>query len=209
MQWYTHDVNSVIMYVDIDVFETNICICLLLSDRAYKRGLYMGDIYRKLSAHKSIYKVKRRLNMKKTLALIISMFMLFGVLTACSDVPAVSTQPSTQPGATASVVPQESQAPVEPEALTLPIVSEKVTYKIWNGPKNSTSGMESPNDSSAYQEAESTNIHIDWMQPAYGQEQEQFNLIIAEATGFVFGGLDYMLVESTNFYKWLILILRT
>ncbi len=117
--------------------------------------------------------------MKKLIALILCALMLVGILAAC-DNGNETVSPTPTPVSPTNVSDEpDDQEPDDSAELSLPIVDEKVTYTVWNGPISVTAGMETPNDSTAYQKAEElTNIHIEWMQPTSGQEQEQFNLIM-------------------------------
>ena len=70
---------------------------------------------------------------------------------------------------------ENGEFPVE-----LPLSDELVTITAFAGSISAGTGMESYNDSTARQEMEKrTNVHIDWTNSAVGQEQAQFNLMIA------------------------------
>ena len=69
----------------------------------------------------------------------------------------------------------------EPEAYTLPLSEEKVTFTYWKPMHtNAAKLMTDYNGNEVYQELENrTNVHIEWIHPAAGQEAEQFNLLVA------------------------------
>ena len=67
------------------------------------------------------------------------------------------------------------------EGNALPLTEEKVTFTYWKPMHtNAAKVLTDYNDNLVIQELEKrTNIHIDWIHPAIGQETEQFNLMIA------------------------------
>lgn len=69
----------------------------------------------------------------------------------------------------------------EPEAYTLPLSEETVTFTYWKPMHtNASKLMTDYNGNEVYQELERrTNVHIEWIHPAAGQEAEQFNLLVA------------------------------
>lgn len=92
--------------------------------------------------------------MKKVLALLLTLMLLMGTLAV---------------------------ALAEPEALTLPLSEEKVTFTYWKPMHtNASKLLKDYNDNEVYQELEKrTNVHIEWIHPVAGQEAEQFNLLVA------------------------------
>ena len=69
----------------------------------------------------------------------------------------------------------------EPEPYTLPLSEETVTFTYWKPTHtNARQLMTDYNGNEIYQELERrTNVHIEWIHPAAGQEAEQFNLLVA------------------------------
>ncbi len=132
--------------------------------------------------------------MKKSLSLLLALLLCVGLLASCAD--SAEPSPSTTPTPTASTPGGTDPEPVDTE-FAWPL-AETATFQLWNGPMSTTANMTSPNDSFAYQEAERrTNVRIEWLQPAEGQQDEQFLLIIASDNypdGFMggnyLGGLD-------------------
>ena len=124
--------------------------------------------------------------MKKVLALVLALILCVGLFAACTNGSSESNTPAGSGSSEATSA--EFKWPL----------AERVEFKIWNGPMAATAGMLSPNDSYAYQEAEKRlNVHIEWDQPATGQENEQFSLIVASNIypdaffgGNYVGGLD-------------------
>lgn len=93
-----------------------------------------------------------------------------GALTACGGSGASSTPASSAPAA--------SQYTGEPEPLTLPLSTERKTITVYA--KNSSSGVLSDyGQLKAFQvAAEKLNVEIEWIMPAIGSENDQFNLMI-------------------------------
>ncbi len=70
----------------------------------------------------------------------------------------------------------------ETQAVSLPLCEEKETIKIWMRNDVSLMNISSgdPNNTEFFKELEErTNVHVEWMIPASGSEQEQFNLLFA------------------------------
>lgn len=133
--------------------------------------------------------------MRKSLSLLLALLLCVGLLASCGDGQTANPTATPAPSAANSEA-TPSSAPEEP-VFTWPL-AEPTTFRIWNGPMSTTANMTTPNDSFAYQEAEKrTNIHIEWDQPAAGQQNEQFLLIVASENypdaffgGSYIGGLD-------------------
>lgn len=98
-----------------------------------------------------------------------------GALAACGG----SSSSSTASSGAASSEGASGQYTGEPEPLTLPLCEEKTTLKVYA--KNSSSGVLSDyGQLKAFQvAAEKLNVEIEWVMPATGSENDQFNLMIA------------------------------
>lgn len=144
--------------------------------------------------------------MKRILCITLAISLLLCIFAGCSGdskaSPAPSATPTPDTSAEVSATPDE-----ENTAGSLPIVDEKMTFTIWNGPYSVETGMTGPNDSLAYQKAEElTNIHIEWDCPSQTNLQENFNLILASqtypdafmgASGYWIGGYDSYIEDDT------------
>lgn len=101
------------------------------------------------------------------------------VLSACDSAPQTSQAPESSTAGESTA--EGSDVPAEPEELTLPIVDEKLELSCWVtlGYKQQTvmSSWDSIEAFSAIEEK--TNIHINWMHPPVGGENEQLNTMIA------------------------------
>jgi putative aldouronate transport system substrate-binding protein len=103
-----------------------------------------------------------------------------------------------------SAAPAASTAVVSPQPgkAVLPLVDKPATLTVWAplGQMDPAAGIITANDILAIQVIEEkTGIHIDWIHPSAGQEQESFNLMISSGdypdmvldTGALYaGGLD-------------------
>lgn len=98
-----------------------------------------------------------------------------------SDITPVPTQQGTDAPAESADPGDAKLAVSDGGIFKLPIVETPLTYSIWCPASYiGVVGMKTANDSLAYQEVERrTGIHVDWIHPEGGQEQESFNLVIA------------------------------
>jgi putative aldouronate transport system substrate-binding protein len=137
---------------------------------------------------------------KKVISLLLALLMLASFSAGCNK--KVTASPTPSAAASASPTPSASAAPT-PGVFKLPITDAKTTFTAWmpSAGISTTAGMKTANDSKAYQEAEKrTNIHIEWQHPTVGNEQENFNLIMASqsypdamisgASAYYIGGYD-------------------
>jgi len=131
-------------------------------------------------------------NAKKLAAVLLSLIMCLAIFSACAgnDDGQSSSQGEGDTGTS-----EPSQAPAEPGGEALPLTEETVTLTVWTRMVQSTqAGITSLNDVLAIQELEArTNVHIEWLHPAIGQEQENFNLLISsgEYPDIFFGLKDF------------------
>jgi putative aldouronate transport system substrate-binding protein len=119
---------------------------------------------------------------RKTHILAIALLLLVSILTSCAGESSASPTPSATaapPTPSEAPVDETQTAPAEEDGFKLPIAESLTTFEVWMPIGLSSAGMESANDSRAYQEAERlTNIHIEWQHPIQGSEAETFNLIM-------------------------------
>ncbi|MGI6576524.1 MAG: hypothetical protein ACOX1Q_00450 [Eubacteriales bacterium] len=119
---------------------------------------------------------------RKVLSFLVVLIIAFSIFAGCATQEgSPSPTPTVEPNA--SQQPEESPTPEGPQEITLPITDTLSTFNIWIPAlaiKTGQSwGMQSPNDSLAYQELERrTNVHIDWIIPTEGGEAEHFNLTL-------------------------------
>jgi putative aldouronate transport system substrate-binding protein len=116
------------------------------------------------------------------------MLCFLALLTALGMIFAgcVTAQPSV---ASASVAPSASEAASQPPAddsitsLTLPLVSSPLTLTYWCGiPEDAAASIANFADAPLYKElAKRTGITLQFTHPVLGQEQEQFNLMVASS----------------------------
>jgi putative aldouronate transport system substrate-binding protein len=146
-----------------------------------------------------------KMSTKKVIALLISLLLVIGLFVGCAKDGTDDTSPTpiaSEPAETETETGSTDE-PAEEPGITFPL-DEPIAFRIWNGPMSVTAGMNSPNDSFAYKEAEKrTNVHIEWDQPASGSENEQFNLIVTSGdlpdsfmSGYYIGGLDKYINEE-------------
>jgi ABC-type glycerol-3-phosphate transport system substrate-binding protein len=146
-----------------------------------------------------------KMSTKKVIALLISLLLVIGLFVGCAKDGTDDTSPTpiaSEPTETDTETGSTDE-PAEEPGITFPL-DEPIAFRIWNGPMSVTAGMNSPNDSFAYKEAEKrTNVHIEWDQPASGSENEQFNLIVTSGdlpdsfmSGYYIGGLDKYINEE-------------
>jgi len=119
---------------------------------------------------------------RKIFTSLLALILIFSIFAGCNS-QGEPPQPTPSDGPTASQQPEESPTPEGPQEIRLPILDEPTTFDFWIpslAVKTGQSwGMQTPNDSLAYQELEKkTNIHIEWSIPAEGSEAEQFNLTL-------------------------------
>lgn len=92
-----------------------------------------------------------------------------------------------------AVTEQASGQSTEETGITFPL-EEQVTLTMWAPFNvNAASVMEDYNGSLVFQEMEKrTNVHIEFIHPAIGQDSEQFNLMIAsqEYPDMIMGGIS-------------------
>src|SRR6266568_760427 len=98
-------------------------------------------------------------------------------LSACESASPIPPAASNGvPSTTATANP-----PAQPEALTLPIVSQPLTLTYWAPmASNVAASMKSFGEIGCYTELEKrTGIHLDFQHPPLQPEQDQFNLLVA------------------------------
>jgi len=100
------------------------------------------------------------------------------LLAACAPQTAPTAAPTTAPAVKATVA---ATVAAGPEPLTLPIVKEPLTLSYWVGnTANVAATRKSFGEMTCYAElAKRTGIQIDFQHPPIGQENDQFNLVIA------------------------------
>jgi putative aldouronate transport system substrate-binding protein len=139
---------------------------------------------------------------KRLLTLLLSAVLTVGLLAGCGS----SGNDAKDSGAS-----QEAAAPAgeagESEEITFPL-KEKVTLTAWRVPQTTDPklGITTFNDIEAVQAwEEATNVHIEWMEPPAGQEQENFNLMITsgdypdlifDVGQYYTGGLDKAIADG-------------
>ena len=103
-----------------------------------------------------------------------------GAATVAACAPA-ATQAPAAPAATQAPAAKATEPAKGPEALTLPIVKEKINISYWvDRSANAAATRKSFGEMTCYVEQEKrTNIHIDFQHPPSGQATEQFNLLVA------------------------------
>lgn len=128
---------------------------------------------------------------------------------------------------TKSTVVKDNEAQTSSKGNTLPLTDKPVTFKYWV-PNASSDQIKNYNDTLSMQEIEKkTGVHIDFVHPAAGQEQQAFNLMLAsgdvpdiiqerEGTLYYPGGADKAISDgiylklndlisknAPNYSKWL------
>ena len=127
-------------------------------------------------------------------------------ITACGETEntTAATTTSTETTSETTAATTETGLPELNEngdyTIELPLSDDLVTFSMWGGTPYTGSGLNDQNESVARQELEArTNVHIEWTHPVSGQEQAQFNLMVASniytdaifgATGYMVGGVD-------------------
>lgn len=139
---------------------------------------------------------------KKIISFLVVLLLVFTIFAGCEKQEGTATPtPSAEPSASQAPA-EQSPTPNLPEELTLPITDTVTTFDIWIPAlavkAGQVWGMQTPNDSLAYQELEKrTNIHINWLVPSEGSEVENFNLILTSGNlpdsfiGGQFGNAGY------------------
>lgn len=129
---------------------------------------------------------------QKAAALAIGVCMTVSVLAGCggqSGESEMKTETKQE-----AVTEQASGQSTEETGITFPL-EEQVTLTMWAPFNvNAASVMEDYNGSLVFQEMEKrTNVHIEFIHPAIGQDSEQFNLMIAsqEYPDMIMGGISY------------------
>jgi putative aldouronate transport system substrate-binding protein len=119
---------------------------------------------------------------KRWLAMGLVLVLAICLLTACtqSEKPPAATD-VTGDGNTGDTGATEETSSSEPEALTLPIVSQPITLKyFWTLDAKAAASMTSYDEVACFKKMEElTGINIEWIHPPTGQEKEQFNLMVA------------------------------
>lgn len=116
----------------------------------------------------------------KALSLVV-VFALLAAMAGCATATVNNTVAPSAPAATAAATAAPTQAPVE-SAPALPIVKNPVTFSLWiNTSADIAKVLEGDmNKSEYYKELEKrTGVHIDFTNPAIGQEKESLNLLLA------------------------------
>ena len=137
--------------------------------------------------------------LQKAAVLMASMCMIGSALTGCggqnSGIAGKETE-AEQEVVTEQASVQNPDIGTETESggITFPL-EEQVTLTMWAPFNvNAASVMEDYNGSLVFQEMEKrTNVHIEFIHPAIGQDSEQFNLMIAsqEYPDMIMGGISY------------------
>jgi len=135
------------------------------------------------------------------LSLVLIIFILGGIIAACSKTDTQSPQPS-QPSASkepASETPTEGadESPdTEPGEIKMPLVDERIEFSVWiPGAPAATTRLKHEDDNIAIQAVEQlTNVHINRIRPGGTDGQEQFNLSV------VSGDLPDSYITNPNFY---------
>lgn len=127
-------------------------------------------------------------NINRILCLLLSLVMILAMFAGCSNQEA-STEATGESQSSA-----ETEAQTEEESgISFPL-EETVTLTIWCPINLQASAiMDDYNGSLVFQEMEErTNVHIEFIHPASGQESEQFNLMIAsgEYPDMIMGGIS-------------------
>lgn len=154
--------------------------------------------------------------MKKLTALLLTVFMLAGILTGCKDSSKNETTESTKPENTTEETTNDGTA--EPSitvaaqagAVALPL-AEGETLSLWCSIDGTTANnITDYSETPASKELEKrTGVHIEYSHPSSTATQEQFNLLVASGnlpdimwynsnSAYYAGGLDAM-VEDENF----------
>jgi putative aldouronate transport system substrate-binding protein len=145
--------------------------------------------------------------LKKTFIILLVLSMIAAFFAGCKTGESVDLTEATGTSKPAAKTAEPVQRvgndeEDEPNDLTieLPLVADKVTFAMWGPSPRADSGMNDMNDSIARQELERmTNVHIEWVHPAVGQESAQFNLMLASLnwpdacigiSGYLVGGWD-------------------
>ena len=123
------------------------------------------------------------MKIRRVAAMLLAASMAAGLLAGCGSSGSGSAETAEAPAAEAATEEPAADAPAaEAKEVTLPLCEEKETITIWMRNDVSTMNISGgdPNNTAFYKELEErTNVHVEWMIPASGSEQEQFNLLFA------------------------------
>ncbi len=128
--------------------------------------------------------------MKKRLSsLLLAALILFSLFSGCTGDVEQTNEPSSNPANASTPQPSTAEGgdqtgqDTENEPSTL-LSEELVTLDIWSPfSTNYGSVITSYNDCLGYKEIEKkTNVHVNWLLPAIGSENEQFQLLIASSS---------------------------
>lgn len=121
----------------------------------------------------------RKHHVRKWITLCLTFTLLVNLATACSKKETPSTQESPSEQNQAST--EEAGNANETIVSTLPLTSEPVTITMWIPMDANFSTVSSDyNDNEFFKEMEKrTGVHIEFLTPATGEEQSNFNLMIA------------------------------
>jgi putative aldouronate transport system substrate-binding protein len=118
--------------------------------------------------------------MKKHLVFLVAVLLIFTVFAGCGGSPTAAEEPSQAPKATPAPTTSEPVTSEKPQSVKLPITEEKTTITDWKTIQTLSAVFMDWNNCTGYQEIEKlTNIHVDFTIPAYGNEVENFNLLMA------------------------------
>jgi len=137
----------------------------------------------------------RKQGMNKIIAMLLVIIMAMAILTACGQKAQEKVQETEKGGVTeessSGSETTGEEASSQPEELQLPIVKEPIELTMWATLRKAATTMNDFNQKSCFQELERiTGIRIKWLHPPVGQEQEQFNLMIAsnDLPDLIWGG---------------------
>lgn len=131
--------------------------------------------------------------MKKVLALLLALMMVFGLLAGCTDSGEEATNdPTAAPtsGSDPTSAPTAPPAPSGDEipAFELPITEDDITFEWWHQDSYSFEGYSSTEDSLFWKwMEEQTGVTIDFVNPAAGSEAESFQTMVlsGDASDFI------------------------
>ncbi|MCI8623646.1 MAG: extracellular solute-binding protein [Provencibacterium sp.] len=115
------------------------------------------------------------------IALSLSLILLAACGAASTEAPPSSGTAQSAPASSASAASKAAESVPADAGGGLPIVSQPLTLDYWSSfPSKNAETRKSLGEVTAYQELEKrTGITINWQHPPIGQENEQFNLMIA------------------------------
>lgn len=149
--------------------------------------------------------------MKKTLSLLLALVLLFALTAGCAAgkaeetaAPAASTAPADASAEPAKV---EADASLERNAVKLPLTTEPVSFSMWTRNGTTFEGFNDFSDNEVYKEMEKrTGVHLDFVHPVSGSENENFQLLMASndipdflhgAATYYLGGMDKAIEDQT------------